>query len=189
LKIGDFVAIREAQKDIIQDIADRILANKGKAQARDIALRWRNVLRVETMFHTLDEIYHNLQLHGCERKEQTIKNWIEDEKQFSVSNKEDLFCIAKAFNDNVLLESIDEVFASGVDVHNAHKEAGRYLSQKLRAQVAERITGYGDVDAFNIWEPIELQLEDIGKVTILKIIDINRPIKIDSGNTNRLLSE
>ena len=106
-----------------------------------------------------------------------------------MSSKDDLLCIAKALNDGLLLESIDEVYAAGLDVKRAHVKAGQFLSQRLRAQVAERIAEHGKIDAFNIWEPIELRLEDIGKVIILKIIDTNRPIQIDSGNTNRLLTE
>ena len=189
LRNGDFVAVREAQRDIIRDIADKILENSGKPHAREIALRWREALSVETMFSTMDEIYHNLQSHGCTRGYQTVKNWIEDEDQFSLSSKDDLVCIAKALNDDMLLESIDDVYMAGIDVKRAHVKAGQYLSQKLRAQVADRIAEFGEIDAFNFWDPIELQLEDIGKVIILKIIDINRPIQIDSGNTNRLLSE
>lgn len=189
LRNGDFVAVREAQRDIIRDIADKILENSGKPHAREIALRWREALSVETMFSTMDEIYHNLQSHGCTRGYQTVKNWIEDEDQFSLSSKDDLVCIAKALNDDMLFESIDDVYMAGIDVKRAHVKAGQYLSQKLRAQVADRIAEFREIDAFNIWDPIELQLEDIGKVIILKIIDINRPIQIDSGNTNRLLSE
>ena len=189
LRNGDFVAVREAQRDIIRDIADKILENSGKPHAREIALRWREALSVETMFSTMDEIYHNLQSHGCTRGYQTVKNWIEDEDQFSLSSKDDLVCIAKALNDDMLFESIDDVYMAGIDVKRAHVKAGQYLSQKLRAQVADRIAEFGEIDAFNIWDPIELQLEDIGKVIILKVIDINRPIQIDSGNTNRLLSE
>ena len=189
LRNGDFVAVREAQRDIIRDIADKILENSGKPHAREIALRWREALSVETMFSTMDEIYHNLQSHGCTRGYQTVKNWIENEDQFSLSSKDDLVCIAKALNDDMLLESIDDVYMAGIDVKRAHVKAGQYLSQKLRAQVADRIAEFGEIDAFNFWDPIELQLEDIGKVIILKIIDINRPIQIDSGNTNRLLSE
>ena len=189
LRNGDFVAVRETQRDIIRDIADKILENSGKPHAREIALRWRDALNVETMFSTLDEIYHNLQKHGCTRGFQTVKNWIEDENQFSLSSKEDLLCIAKALNDEMLLETIDDVYMAGVDVKRAHLKAGQYLSQRLRHQIANKITEFGEIDVFNIWEPIELQLEDIGKVIILKIIDINRPIQIDSSNTNRLLSE
>lgn len=189
LKIGDFVVVREAQRDIIRDIADKILANSGKPQAREKALLWREALSVETLFCAFDEIYSKLQAHGCTRGFQTVKNWIEDEDQFSLSSKDDLLCIAKALNDGLLLDSIDEVYAAGLDVKRAHVKAGQFLSQRLRAQVAERIAEHGKIDAFNIWEPIELRLEDIGKVIILKIIDTNRPIQIDSGNTNRLLTE
>lgn len=189
LKIGDFVVVREAQRDIIRDIADKILANSGKPQAREKALLWREALSVETLFYELDEIYSKLQEHGCTRGFQTVKNWIEDEDQFSLSSKDDLVCIAKALNDGLLMDSIDEVYAAGMDVKRAHVRAGQLLSQRLRAQVAERIAEYGEIDAFNIWDPIELHLEDIGKVIILKIIDTNRPIQIDSGNTNRLLTE
>ena len=189
LKIGDFVVVREAQRDIIRDIADKILANSGKPQAREKALLWREALSVETLFCELDEIYSKLQEHGCTRGFQTVKNWIEDEDQFSLSSKDDLVCIAKALNDGLLMDSIDEVYAAGMDVKRAHVKAGQYLSQRLRAQVAERIAEHGEIDAFNIWDPIELHLEDIGKVIILKIIDTNRTIQIDSGNTNRLLTE
>ena len=189
LKIGDFVVVREAQRDIIRDIADKILANSGMLHAREKALLWREALSVETLFCALDEIYRKLQENGCTRGFQTVKNWIENEDQFSLSSKDDLICIAKALNDDLLLDSIDEVYTAGLDVKRAHLKAGQFLSQRLRAQVADRIAEQGEIDAFNIWDPIELNLEDIGKVIILKVIDTNRPIQIDSGNTNRLLTE
>ena len=189
LKIGDFVVVREAQRDIIRDIADKILANSGMLHAREKALLWREALSVETLFCALDEIYRKLQENGCTRGFQTVKNWIENEDQFSLSSKDDLICIAKALNDDLLLDSIDEVYTAGLDVKRAHLKAGQFLSQRLRAQVADRIAEQGEIDAFNIWDPIELNLEDIGKVIILKVIDTNRPIQIDSCNTNRLLTE
>ena len=189
LKPGDFVAIRESQRDIIREIADKILKNSGMAQAREVATRWRDALNVETMFSTVEEIYLKLQKHGCTRGYPTVKNWIEDENQFSLSSKEDLICIANALNDAMLLETIDEVFSAGNDVKRAHVKAGQYLSMQLRDKVAARLNEYGGIDVFNIWDPIELQLEDIGKVIILKIIDVNLPIQIEAGNTNRLLSE
>lgn len=189
LSIGDFVVVRDSQRDIIKDIADKILEKSGMGEIRHVALRWKDALNVETLFSTTEEIYHSLQSNGCERGYQTIKNWIEDEEQFSISSKEDLICIAKTLNDEMLIESIDEVFDAGITVKRAHVKAGQYLSQKLRTQIVEKLPEIGEIDAFNIWDPIVLNLEDIGKVIILKIIDINKPIKIDSGNTNRLLSE
>ena len=189
LSIGDFVVVRESQRDIIKEIADKILSKSGLDEKRSIAIRWKEALSVETMFSTTEEIYNNLRANGCKRGYQTVKNWIENEEQFSLSSKDDLVCIARALNDDILLESVDEVYEAGINVKRAHLKAGQHLSQKLRAQVADKISEFGDIDAFNIWEPIVLHLEDIGKVIILKIIDINQPIKIDTSNTNRLLSE
>lgn len=189
LSIGDFVVVRDSQRDIIKDIADKILEKSGMGEIRSVALRWKDALNVETIFSTTEEIYHSLKNNGCERGYQTVKNWIEDEEQFSVSSKEDLICIAKTLNDEMLIESIDEVFDAGITVRRAHVKAGQYLSQKLRTQIIEKLPEIGEIDTFNIWDPIVLNLEDIGKVIILKIIDINKPIKVDSGNTNRLLSE
>ncbi len=189
LSIGDFVVVRESQRDIIKEIADKILENKGMSNDRNIAIRWKEALSVETMFSTTEEIYQKLQENGCKRGYPTVKNWIEDEDQFSVSSKDDLICIAKALNDDLLSESVDDVFGAGINVKQAHVKAGKYLSQRLKAQIAEKISEYDDIDAFNIWDPMILNLEKIGKAIILKIIDINKPIKIDYGNTNRLLSE
>lgn len=189
LLIGDFVAVRESQRDIIKEIADKILDKSGMSKEREIALRWKEALIVETMFSNTEEIYQNLRANGCTRGYQTVKNWIEDEDQFSVSSKEDLICIAKTLNDDLLLDSIDAVFEAGVNVKRAHLRAGQYLSQMLKTQIAEKISEFENIDVFNIWDPIILNLEEIGKVIILKIIDIDKPIKIEYGNTNRLLSE
>ena len=189
LVVGDFVVVREADRDIIKDIADRILENSGKPNLRSVALRWKEALKVETMFSTTDDIFETLKLHGCTKGYQTVRNWIENEDQFSLKDKNDIICIAKALNDQMLLETVDSVYEAGQEVKGAHVQAGQYLSKLLKKQIVEALSSHEDIDAFNIWDPIELQLEDIGKVIILKVIDINRPIQIDSGNTNRLLSE
>ena len=189
LVVGDFVVVREADRDIIKDIADRILENSGKPNLRSVALRWKEALKVETMFSTTEDIFETLKLHGCTKGYPTVRNWIENEDQFSLKDKNDLICIAKAMNDQMLLETVDSVYEAGQEVKGAHVQAGQYLSKLLKKQIVEVLSSHEDIDAFNIWDPIELQIEDIGKVIILKIIDINRPIQIDSGNTNRLLSE
>ena len=47
----------------------------------------------------------------------------------------------------------------------------------------------GLIYPFNIWEPIEMQVEGIGTVRILKIIDIGAPVTVDIADTNRLIDE
>ena len=63
------------------------------------------------------------------------------------------------------------------------------MSQRLKNKIAESIHGMGEIDTFNVWDPITLQLEEVGQVKILKVIDVSSANQVDSGNTNRLISE
>ena len=50
LKIGDFVVVREADHDLIREIADAILSRSGYPGARKMAGKWREGLQIETLF-------------------------------------------------------------------------------------------------------------------------------------------
>ena len=63
------------------------------------------------------------------------------------------------------------------------------LSMYLRSRIVEALKEYGDIDPFNIWEPIEMQVEEIGTIRILKIIDIGTPVTVDIADTNCLIDE
>ena len=67
--------------------------------------------------------------------------------------------------------------------------AGRKLSEQLKRTLAQELKKFKDIDAFNIWEPINMDIEGIGNVKVLKIIDIGAEIQIDSADTNRLIEE
>ena len=58
-----------------------------------------------------------------------------------------------------------------------------------REEIVEALKEYGDIDPFNIWEPIEMQVDGIGTVRILKIIDIGTPVTVDIADTNRLIDD
>ncbi len=119
----------------------------------------------------------------------TVKNWLNNEDLIQPGDKDDLLCIAEATGDMVLKEKLEEIYKAGKEVRRAHVNAGRILSQRLRIKISEHIRELNDIDAFNVWDPITLQLEDIGQVRILKVIDVSNRITIDIGNTNRLLTE
>ena len=48
---------------------------------------------------------------------------------------------------------------------------------------------FEDIDPFNFWEPIDMDIEGIGNVKVLKIIDIGGELQVDSTDTNRLIEE
>ena len=87
------------------------------------------------------------------------------------------------------METLDSVFDAAVEVRRAHKLAGRKLSDQLKKTIAEELKDYGEIDPYNIWEPLEIEVDGIGTVKVLKVIDIGAEIKVDSTDTNRLIEE
>lgn len=189
LKMGDFIVVREAQHDLIRELADSLLRNSGKEDARNLARKWLDALNMESVFSNLEEIYQKLRHAGCTKNQVTIRQWMKNEDIIAPHDKDDLVYIAKATEDAVLLEKMDAVYEAGKEVKRAHIQAGKTLSVLLKRQIAKRLQELGGIDPYNIWEPITLQLDEIGTVKVLKVIDIGSVMMVDSSTINRLLDE
>lgn len=189
LKMGDFVVVRETAKDLIREMADVILARSGKVGLREMAGKWKEALKIETLFYSDDEIYQHLQNAGCTKGYQAVRGWIHDDDVIAPQSRQDLEHIASATGSGVLKELLDQIYDAAQTVRSAHIQAGRVLSMHLRSRIVEALKGHIDIDPFNIWEPIEMQVEGIGTVRILKIIDIGAPVTVDIADTNRLIDE
>ena len=88
-----------------------------------------------------------------------------------------------------LKEKLDQIYDAGQVVKTAHQRAGMNLTHLLRSRIVEALKNYGDIDPFNIWEPIEMMVDGIGTVRILKIIDIGAPVVVNTSDTNRLIED
>lgn len=189
LKMGDFVVVRETAKDLIREMADVILARSGKVGLREMAGKWKEALKIETLFYSDDEIYQHLQNAGCTKGYQAVRGWIYDDDVIAPQSRQDLEHIASATGSGVLKELLDQIYDAAQTVRSAHIQAGRVLSMHLRSRIVEALKEHVDIDPFNIWGPIEMQVEGIGTVRILKIIDIGAPVTVDIADTNRLIGE
>lgn len=190
LKVGDFIVIREASRDIIREVADKILIASGRADSRKKASLWKEALKIEQTFSSLTEIYEKLKNQGCTKNFATVRNWIVSEDIIIPQSKEDLVYIAKATGDDVLLEKLDSIFEEGTFIKRAHIKAGNLLSDRLTACIAERLISDKMFDPYNVWDPIEINLEDVGLVRIYKLIDISQEwLSVNSFDTNRIMSE
>ncbi|MPN17465.1 hypothetical protein SDC9_164818 [bioreactor metagenome] len=188
LDTGNFIVVREASKDIIRELADEILSNSGMAESCELAAKWKDALEMEGLFSDADEICRKIQSAGCRKNIFTIRQWIKNEDRIIPQDKEDLKYIAIATEDAVLAEKLDEVYEAGKNVQRAHIRAGQALSERLKQQVAEKLTASG-IDPYNIWDPITLYIEGIGNVKILKVIDKGSIICVDALNVNRIIEE
>lgn len=189
LQTGDFIVVREADKDLIKEIADVALSNSGKIEMRELATKWREALEIELLFTTLEDFYEKLKNAGCDKGLPTVRRWIEDEDVISPHSKNDLQLIAEVTQNEMLLELLDKIFDAAQEVRKAHVLAGRKLSDQLKQTLAAELKNYGEIDPFNFWEPINIEIDGIGNVKVLKIIDIGSEIEISSADTNRLIEE
>lgn len=189
LKIGDFIVVRESQHDLIKEFADVILSNSGKSGLRELATKWKETLLLESIFSSFEDIYLKLKKAGCTKSKITIKQWMKNDDIICPQNFDDLKYIAVATEDNVLLEQLDLIFNSGIEVKRAHIQAGKKLSELLKRKIAQKIQEFGVIDPYNIWEPITLFLDEIGTIKILKVIDLGNVMMVDSSTINNLISE
>lgn len=190
LVVGDFIVVRESSKDIIREVADKILEVNKKIHLRKTAALWKEALKIESAFSTVEDIYNALCNLGCTKNIQTVRNWLMSEDIIIPQKKEDLIFIAQVTNDSVLLEKVDEIYDAGDYIQNVHIKAGRILSERLTEGIANKLLSAERIDPFNIWDPIELDLEEVGSVKVLKIIDLGQEwISVNSNDTNKILSE
>jgi len=189
LRMGDFVVVRSVDRDLVKEMADLILQRAGQLEMREVASKWKDALKIESLFSTPEQIYERLKSVGCTRGFATVRMWIMDEDIIAPQSKQDLESIAAITDNAVLKEKLDQIYTAAQIVRAAHVQAGNALSQQLRKRIVDALKEYGDIDPFNIWEPIEMQIEGIGPVRILKIIDIGAPIIVDIADTNRLIDE
>ena len=189
LRLGDFIVVREVDRDLVKEMADIILERSGMSEMRGIAGKWREALEIESLFYSPEQIYERLQSVGCSRSFAAVRSWIMDEDMIAPQSKQDLESIAAITENGVLKEMLDQIFNAAQIVKTAHVQAGRTLSLLLRKRIVEALKDYGDIDPFNIWEPIEMVVDGIGMVRILKIIDIGAPVVVDVTDTNRLIDE
>lgn len=190
LIIGDFIVVRESSKDIIREVADNILVANDKLHYRKLVAIWKDALRIEFAFYSIEYIYTKLCELGCTKNIQTVRNWHLSDDIIIPQDKEDLEYIAQMTNDSVLLEKVDEIYSAGTYIKNAHIKAGRILSERLTEGIAQKLLSGEKIDPYNIWDPIELNLEEVGPVKILKVIDLGQEwIPVSVNDTNKILSE
>ena len=189
LQAGDFIVVREADRDLIKEIADSLLRNSGKLEMRETSSKWREALEIELLFTSVDDLFEKMKTAGFVKGLPTLKRWIEDESIIAPRNKSDLQMLAQVTQNEVLFELQDKIFDSALEVRGAHQLAGRQLSQQLKRTLAVELKKYGEIDPFNFWEPIDIEVENIGHVKVLKIIDIGSEFEVSVADTNRLIEE
>ena len=189
IQVGDFIVIRETERSLIRELADAILIKEGKNEYREKSARWKNKLNEKRKFCSIKELYEKIISEGANIGIQAFRAWVDDDDFIAPQDKENLLYISAALNDNYLINNIDEIWEICKHVRKAHVKAGNEVSNKLKNGIAKSLSKITEIRKNEIWDPIDLQLDELGKVKILKVISIGGPIDVDIIYTNRLLTE
>ena len=191
LKVSDYVLFRESDKDIIREIADKGLENKGLSNLREDASLWNKVLhaKYKSFGEDMDKLIELLDNSGCKRHPSTIKNWLFGNDIIGPGHNDDLLQIARATNSALLNENISKVQSAISKVRGAHHQASTYLTQKLSTLISEMFEGEQSFSDIHKKQSIEVDLEEFGKITILRIEEIRDEwAEVETKWANRLLT-
>ena len=189
IQIGDFIVIRETERSLIRELADDILEKDGKKEYREMSGRWKNKLNEKRRFCSIKELHEMITREGTKIGLQAFRSWIDDDDFIAPQDKENLLYISVALNDNYLINNIERIWEICKFVRAAHVRAGNEISNRLKNGIAKSLSNMSKIRRVDIWDPIDLQLDELGKVKILKVTSIGEPITVDIIHTNRLLSE
>jgi len=186
IKEGDYIAIRKSSKDIIREEADRILNLNNYSNSREIASEWKELINeiVRDSAGYLPSVYEKLRSNGCTVILQTVRLWVNDPEIIMMDKKEDLNSIIMTARKKPLHTS-DEIYDSGMLVREAHKNAGKSISDKLYSKLKKSKPQVGKpLDA-----SIDLDIPDIGEVSLLRVVDVSREKEtVETKFINKLLS-
>jgi hypothetical protein len=178
LEPGDAVLIpEEADRDVLRELADRVLPEG----SRELARSWQRALREHARCNglTTREVADQLRKLGCSRHPVTVRNWLESEEMVGPRTADDVHRIAELTRDRHLEERIDGVKAAISAVRGAHLRAASQLAQRFVAQMRERLEAGEDIDTIG-------QISD--GVIMVRVEDVDtRPTAVARSMVNRLL--
>jgi hypothetical protein len=190
IQVGDFIVIRETERSLIRELADDILKKEGKEEYREISGRWKNKLNEKSHIScSVNELYDKIVFEGSKIGLQAFRSWINDDDFIAPQDKDNLLYISAALNDNYLINHIDYIWEICKYVRTTHVKAGNEISKRLRKGISKELSKFSAINRSNIWDPIDLYLDELGKVKILKVTGIGEAITVDIFNTNRLLTD
>lgn len=186
LRNGDVIAFNSSSTDLIRDLADKILDEQHRPDARKKATSWKDVFKVQIGLD-FEEIYRRLVAAGLKRTSITVRCWLGKESFICPMKKEDLVIIAKAFDDHQLTEEYEQVFEAAKTVKAAHLTAGFRLAAGLRANAAFQDAIQKATSSMNgLASEIRVPVPDFGEVTIVQVIDIGSEGDYPLSQANKL---
>ena len=95
--------------------------------------------------------------------------------------------IGKVFNDSFILKNIESIWDYASTIRGLHVQIGRRISKSIseNQQVVDRLSALHNDSALSAG--VQVDIPDVGLVTILKVTDIGEEREIPKRESNRRL--
>jgi len=182
---GDFILIRESEKNLVREMADHILEKSDMSEEREISSLWRAPLRTLVEKYGEKEAHRRLEQVGCHRTDVTIRQWIRDEHQIAPRDAEDIKNILIAAGRRDLLDEVPRIVTAKKAVNRAHKKAGASLSRLLRNKITDYFRDKRVERILQNSGPLEMHMDSIGTVYVYQISNIDtEKYKVNRSDVN-----
>ena len=170
----------QAEKSMIKDTAEKMLIKSGYSDLIDKAESWKKALRNYDEQNSRNQLLAELKSAGVQRRDATIVKWIRDENLIGPRDLSNIDSIASMTGDSYLQNNLDDVKNAVKKVRKSRKKAAKFLRSRLRNHLPE-IKSLQNKD-----EDLTVEVSEIGKIFMRKIIDITSETEINYDAANKL---
>jgi len=175
LSIGDVILMFDSSKDVIKELAERILKRNGDSDCITTAALWKSSF-VSARLRGLDDeaILLKLKMAGIKRSVPEFRLWLDESSPIICPRGLDtVMKIAQAMDDQLLLESAEEVTRAATLVRASRIKAGRKLVKSLFSdpEILKKVqeTSKSNESFFTTQKVV---LPSIGDVFVLRVTDL-----------------
>lgn len=187
IRVGDLIALRETDQDLIRELADIELRRNGRSEDRDTAGTWHRAVEVGLAQQSERELLKRIVSEGCTRQEGTILNWLRDREMIAPNDADDIGFLLKACGDEDAYERRAEIAAAARRVQSAHKYAGRTMSRLFRERFNCARAEPEIAQMAPTLEAVQLDVPEVGSVTVRRVGFIGDLMWANPGRLNQVL--
>jgi len=186
IKSNSFVLFRDSSRDLLDDLTKERLGSQSEEVFEKLN-RWKETIQNQlSRGRSEEEVIDALKRGGVGISDQEFRVWLDPcNGLICPGRKESLKIIGDVFHDESLRGDLEKIWAYASQVRGIHVQIGRELSESVgkNENVIQRLRALDDNDLF--LKPIQMEIPNVGQVSIIKITDVDTMRKVPQRETNR----
>lgn len=183
LKVRDIIAFINTQRNILVELVNKNTRSDDYNSVNRWITLWKELLwqKYAEYGYNFQRLVRALRRYGCNRRDATIRSWLNDEDKIGPEDDSDLKAIARMTESEELLNNIDKMRKAIRRMTGWRMKAADFVRQRIKMKILEM---HNQLDINS-----KLEIEGLGQIQILKIVNVAEDwFTIDKKYANRLLS-